>query len=108
MSQKIMKEVSKASTQKASWGLIWIIVLFLAATPLTASIRSGFINIMGLPSKPEFFKNKISNYLEDIYDLDKLLRKLEINIINPNELHQIYESIHEVKRLGEYFKETSY
>ena len=59
MSQKIMKEVSKASTQKASWGLIWIIVLFLAATPLTASIRSGFINIMGLPSKPEFFKNKI-------------------------------------------------
>ncbi len=51
-------------------------------------------------------QTKIINYLEDIYDLDKLLRKLEINIINPNELHQIYESIHEVKRLGEYFKEN--
>ena len=61
MSQRIMDEVSKASTQHASWGIIWIMVLFLAATPLTSSIRSGFLNIMGLPPRPAFFRNKLSD-----------------------------------------------
>jgi len=51
-------------------------------------------------------QNKIVNLLEDIYDLDKLIRKLEINILNPNELHQIYESIHEIERLCNYFKDN--
>ena len=58
MSQKIMKEVTKASSQKTSWGIIWIIVLFFAATPLTSSIRSGFANIMGQSVRPTFLKNK--------------------------------------------------
>ena len=61
MSQRIMDEVSKASSHNASWGIIWIMVLFLAATPLTSSIRSGFLNIMGLPPRPSFFKNKLSD-----------------------------------------------
>jgi DNA mismatch repair protein MutS len=51
-------------------------------------------------------QNKIINLLEDIYDLDKLIRRLEISILNPNELHQIYESIHETERLCNYFKEN--
>ncbi len=51
-------------------------------------------------------QNKIINLLEDIYDLDKLIRKLEINILNPNELHQIYESVHEIDRLSNYFKDN--
>ena len=38
-------------------------------------------------------ENNLIQYLEDIYDLDKLIRKLEINIINPCELYQIYISI---------------
>jgi len=61
MNQRIMDEVSKASSQHASWGIIWIMVLFLAATPLTSSIRSGLLNIMGLPPRPAFFKNKLSD-----------------------------------------------
>ena len=51
-------------------------------------------------------QNKIVNLLEDIYDLDKLIRKLEINILIPNELHQIYESVHEINRLCNYFKDN--
>ena len=50
-------------------------------------------------------QNKIINLLEDIYDLDKLIRKLEISILIPNELHQIYESVHEIERLCNYFTE---
>jgi len=56
-----MNEVYKASSSKASWGAIWIIILFLAATPLTASLRNGFTNILSLPSKNTFLKNKIKD-----------------------------------------------
>ena len=54
-----MSEVYKVSATKASWGILWIMVLFLAATPLTASLRNSFANILGLPNKNTFFKNKI-------------------------------------------------
>ena len=43
---RIMNEVYKVSSTKASWGVLWIMVLFLAATPLTASLRNGFANIL--------------------------------------------------------------
>ena len=61
MNERIMNEVYKVSSSKASWGVLWIMVLFLAATPLTASLRNGFANILGLPSKNTFFKNKIKD-----------------------------------------------
>ena len=50
--------------------------------------------------------NRIVSYLEDVYDMDKLIRKLEINIINPNELYQIYLSIYQINKLTEYFVEN--
>ena len=56
-----MNEVYKVSSSKASWGVLWIMGLFLAATPLTASLRNGFANILSLPSKNTFFKNKIKD-----------------------------------------------
>jgi len=46
--------------------------------------------------------DKICNYLEDIYDLDKLLRKLEINIIQPSELYYIYISLYQINKLIKY------
>jgi DNA mismatch repair protein MutS len=46
--------------------------------------------------------DKICNYLEDIYDLDKLLRKLEINIIQPSELYYLYISIYQINKLIKY------
>jgi len=61
MNERIMNEVYKVSSSKASWGALWIMVLFLAATPLTASLRNGFTNILSLPSKNTFFKNKIKD-----------------------------------------------
>jgi len=61
MNERIMNEVYKVSSSKASWGVLWIMVLFLAATPLTASLRNGFANILSLPSKNTFFKNKIKD-----------------------------------------------
>lgn len=46
---------------------------------------------------------KLVNYLEDIYDLDKLIRKLEINIIHPCEIYQIYLSFYQIEKLTQYF-----
>jgi DNA mismatch repair protein MutS len=46
--------------------------------------------------------DNITSYLEDIYDLDKLIRKIEINIIQPCELNQLYISIYQVSKLVEY------
>ena len=51
------------------------------------------------------YKN-LTNYLEDIYDLDKLIRKLEINIINPCELYQLYISFYQIDKLSEYLKKN--
>jgi membrane protein len=61
INERIMHEVYKVSSSKASWGALWIMILFLAATPLTASLRNGFANILSLPSKNTFFKNKIKD-----------------------------------------------
>jgi len=61
INERIMHEVYKVSSSKASWGAVWIMILFLAATPLTASLRNGFANILSLPSKNTFFKNKIKD-----------------------------------------------
>ena len=52
-------------------------------------------------------QNKIASYLEDIYDLDKLIRKLEINTINPYELYQLYISFYQIIKLTKYFKENN-
>ena len=49
---------------------------------------------------------KVINYLEDIYDLDKIIRKLEINIINPTELYQLYISFYQIIKLCDYLKEN--
>ena len=51
------------------------------------------------------YHDKIINYLEDIYDLDKIIRKLEINTINPYELYQLYISFYQIIKLTEYLKE---
>jgi DNA mismatch repair protein MutS len=49
-------------------------------------------------------RNNITNYMEDIYDLDKIIRKLEINIINPYELYQLYISFYQINKLFEYLE----
>ena len=50
---------------------------------------------------------KIINYLEDIYDLDKLIRKLEINVICPSELYQLYMSFYQINKLIIYLKDNN-
>lgn len=49
--------------------------------------------------------DKIVTFLEDIYDIDKLIRKLEINIISPAELYQLYISFYQINKLNAYLKE---
>lgn len=48
--------------------------------------------------------NKMSSLMEDIYDLDKLIRKLEINIISPMELYQLYLSLYQINNMNDYMK----
>jgi DNA mismatch repair protein MutS len=50
--------------------------------------------------------NKICDFLEDIYDIDKIIRKLEINIISPAELYQLYISFYQINKLNAYLKEN--
>ena len=51
--------------------------------------------------------DKLVKYLEDIYDLDKLIRKLEINMISPGELYQIYISFYQINKLSGYLLENN-
>ena len=51
--------------------------------------------------------NEIINYLEDIYDLDKIIRKLEINIINPNEFYNLYLSFYQIEKLIIFFQDNN-
>jgi hypothetical protein len=43
-----------------------------------------------------------------IYDLDKLIRKLEINTINPFEIYQLYISFYQIIKLTEYMKDNKF
>jgi DNA mismatch repair protein MutS len=36
---------------------------------------------------------KINLYLENIYDIEKIIRKMEINIVNPSEVAQLFKSL---------------
>jgi DNA mismatch repair protein MutS len=49
---------------------------------------------------------KMTNYLEDMYDIDRIIRKLEINVICPSELYQLYLSFYQLDRMVKYMKEN--
>jgi DNA mismatch repair protein MutS len=53
------------------------------------------------------YENKILNYLDDIYDLDKIIRKVEINIINPHEIYQLYISLLKITKLIIFLKKKN-
>ena len=63
MSERVMGEVGNISSKKASWGFVWITVLFLGSTPLTSALRSSFNNIFSVKKKNTFLKGKISDIL---------------------------------------------
>lgn len=50
---------------------------------------------------------KLINYLENIYDLDKLIRKLEINMIHPYEVYQVYISFYQIEKLITYLVDNN-
>jgi DNA mismatch repair protein MutS len=52
-------------------------------------------------------QNQLVHYLEDIYDLDKLIRKLEINIIHPYEVYQFYLSFYQISKLTNYLTDNN-
>ena len=63
MSERVMGEVGNISSKKASWGFVWIAMLFLGSTPLTSALRSSFNNIFSVKKKSAFLKGKISDIL---------------------------------------------
>jgi membrane protein len=80
INQKLMNEIVNVSTSRISWGIILIFILFLAATPLTASLRSSFIRILGLRRKNTFFKNKIRDIFAVITIITLFFAYIFINI----------------------------
>ena len=44
--------------------------------------------------------------MKNIYDLDKLGRKLDMNTISPHELYQIYISFIQINNLIDYFRQN--
>jgi DNA mismatch repair protein MutS len=52
------------------------------------------------------YSDKISSYLLGICNIDKLIRKLEIQILNPSELYQLYMSYIQINKLVNYLIEN--
>jgi DNA mismatch repair protein MutS len=48
---------------------------------------------------------KISEYLKNIYDIQRLIRKIQINMINPNEFLNLYESLIYIYKIIIYLKD---
>ena len=80
MSGKVMEEVGKISSKKASWGFIWITLLFLGSTPLTAALRMSFNNIFSVKKKSAFIKSKIKDILAVTIIMVLLFSYTSINI----------------------------
>lgn len=59
----IMTEVYNASTTKAAWGAIGLLVLFWTITPLARAMRTSFYNIASVSEKPSFLKSKITDII---------------------------------------------
>ena len=58
----------------------------------------------------EEMKNKninLNNLLEDVNDLDKINRKLELNIMHPYELNQLYLSFYQINKIYQYLSENN-
>lgn len=81
---------------------------------LHSQITRPLININKLNERYEAISKLINNKkyeqlsdkLNDIYDLDKLIRRLEMNIIHPFELNQIYLSTFQIENLFNYLKQN--
>jgi len=52
-------------------------------------------------------EKEINNYLEDIYDIEKIIRKIEVNMINPYELNQLYISFYQIEKLFKYLDKNN-
>jgi len=63
MSGRIMGEVGKVASTKASWGVLWVTILFLGSTPLTSALRSSFNNIFSAAKKHTYLKNKVRDLM---------------------------------------------
>lgn len=62
-SGKIMTEVYNASTTKAAWGALGLLVLFWTITPLARAMRTSFYHISSATEQPSFFKSKIADII---------------------------------------------
>ena len=58
-----------------------------------------------------FIKNELPDvlniYLENIYDIEKIIRKMEINIVNPCEIAQLFKSLKNMINILEILKNSS-
>jgi DNA mismatch repair protein MutS len=48
--------------------------------------------------------NKIISFIEDIYDIEKLNRRINMGTLHPYELNQVYLSFYQINKLVEYIK----
>jgi DNA mismatch repair protein MutS len=64
------------------------------------------INLINQIIEKNIYEN-IINYLEDINDLDRLIRRLEINIIHPFEINNLYVSFYQIHKLINYLESNN-
>lgn len=62
-SSKIMVEVYSATQTKAAWGVLGMLVLLWAITPLASAMRSAFYTIASKVEVPSFFKRKLEDVI---------------------------------------------
>ena len=63
MSKKIMLEVYKVSSHTKAWGIVGMLILLWAATPVTSSLRSSLLVISATEENPSFLKSKLRDII---------------------------------------------
>jgi len=62
-SSKIMVEVYSATQTKAAWGVVGLLLLLWAITPLASAMRSSFYTISSMVEAPSFIQRKFKDAL---------------------------------------------
>lgn len=65
-SATIMSEVYKASKAKTAWGVLGILLLFWAITPMARAMRTSFYTISSTRPAAAFFKDKFKDILSSL------------------------------------------
>jgi DNA mismatch repair protein MutS len=107
--------INKNINEKSLFQIINQTKTILGKRFLYESITKPLINKEDIEKRYDLIEKIINNnlsdplikFLEDISDLDRLLRRIELGIMNPNELYILYLSIYQINKLHNFCNENN-